>query len=115
MYKRQTLAWQDEAHVQENRALYEQKFRTVTKILAPYYDIRQPAGGFYHWLPTPTDDIEFCQALFSTQHITVMPGTFLGRQDQGLNPGKGHARVAWVAPLEECIEAAERLVDFAKS
>ena len=110
-----TLAWQDEAHVQENRALYEQKFRTVTKILAPYYDIRQPAGGFYHWLPTPTDDIEFCQALFSTQHITVMPGTFLGRQDQGLNPGKGHARVAWVAPLEECIEAAERLVDFAKS
>ena len=61
------------------------------------------------------DDIEFCQTLFSTQHITVMPGTFLGRQDQGLNPGKGHARVAWVAPLEECIEAAERLVDFVKS
>ena len=67
-----TLAWQDEAHVQENRALYEQKFHghknprlTMTSVTA---------GGFYHWLPTP-DDIEFCQAC-SPQHITVMPGTF---------------------------------------
>jgi N-succinyldiaminopimelate aminotransferase len=123
-----TLAWQDEAHVSNNRALYEKKFSAVTDILAPHYDLHQPAGGFYHWLPTPIDDVEFCQAVFSQQHITVMPGTFLGRSrsgsvdkshdrnsDQDFNPGRNHVRVAWVAPLEECIEAAQRLVEFAKN
>ena len=110
------LAWQDETHVQENRSLYEKKFQAVTEILSPFYELHQPAGGFYHWLPTPMDDIEFCQTVFARQHITVMPGSFLGRdQDQGFNPGQNHVRVAWVAPIQECIEAAQRLVDFAKS
>ena len=109
-----TMAWQDEAHVQSNRALYQEKFDAVTKILAPHYDMRQPEGGFYHWLPTPTNDLSFCQSLYAQQHITVMPGSFLGRDQAMLgNPGANHVRVAWVAPLAACMDAAHRLADFA--
>ena len=108
------LAWQDEAHVQENRKRYQEKFEAVTSILQPHYDLYQPAGGFYHWLPTPMDDLSFCQSLFAQQHITVMPGSFLGRDQTALsNPGANHVRVAWVAPLENCVEAAHRMAEFA--
>ena len=109
-----TLAWQDETHVQENRALYQEKFAAVSNILQPHYDLQQPDGGFYHWLPTPIDDLSFCQSLFAQQHITVMPGSFLGRNQASLgNPGANHVRVAWVAPLADCVEAAQRLAEFA--
>ena len=114
-----TLAWSDEAHVLENRALYRDKFAAVTKILAPHYDLRQPEGGFYHWLRTPIDDLSFSQRLLEQQHITVMPGTFLGRHlDEDANsgnPGQGHVRVAWVAGMEDCVTAAQRLAEFARS
>ena len=113
------LAWRDEAHVIENRALYRDKFAAVTKILAPHYDLRQPEGGFYHWLRTPIDDLSFSQRLIEQQHITVMPGTFLGRHlsddAKSGNPGQGHVRVAWVADMEDCITAAQRLAEFAHS
>ena len=113
------LAWRDEAHVIENRALYRDKFAAVAKILAPHYDLRQPEGGFYHWLRTPIDDLSFSQRLIEQQHITVMPGTFLGRHlsddAKSGNPGQGHVRVAWVADMEDCITAAQRLAEFAHS
>ena len=113
------LAWRDEAHVVENRALYRDKFAAVTEILAPHYDLRQPEGGFYHWLRTPIDDLSFSQRLLEQQHITVMPGTFLGRHlsenANSVNPGQGHVRVAWVADMEDCITAAQRLAEFAHS
>ena len=86
----------------------------MSDILQPHYDLQQPDGGFYHWLPTPTDDLSFCQSLFAQQHITVMPGSFLGRDQPSLgNPGANHVRVAWVAPLADCVEAAHRLAEFA--
>ena len=109
-----TLAWQDEAHVRENRTLYQEKFKAVTDILQAHYDLRQPDGGFYHWLPTPINDLSFCQSLYAQQHITVMPGSFLGR-DQAIlgNPGANHVRVAWVAPMAACVDAAHRLAEFA--
>ncbi|NOX51287.1 MAG: succinyldiaminopimelate transaminase [Gammaproteobacteria bacterium] len=110
-----TLAWNDQAHVDENRALYQVKFAAISDILSPTFPIRQPQGGFYHWLETPISDTEFCKQLLAQQNITVMPGTFLGR-DSGLgNPGTNHVRVAWVANLERCVEAAHRLVQFGKS
>ena len=113
------LAWRDEAHVIENRALYRDKFAAVTEILDPHYDLRQPEGGFYHWLRTPIDDLSFSQRLLEQQHITVMPGTFLGRHlsenANSVNPGQGHVRVAWVADMEDCITAAQRLAEFAHS
>ena len=108
-----TLAWQDEAHVRENRALYQEKFKAVTNVLQEHYDLRQPDGGFYHWLPTPTNDLSFCQSLYAQQHITVMPGSFLGRDQAMLgNPGANHVRVAWVAPMAACVDAAHRLAEF---
>ena len=114
-----TLAWRDESHVQENRMRYRDKFAAVTKILEPYYDLEQPEGGFYHWMRTPIDDLSFSRCLLESQNITVMPGTFLGR-DLGedascTNPGQGHVRVAWVAGMEYCVIAAERLAEFARS
>jgi N-succinyldiaminopimelate aminotransferase len=109
-----TLAWQDEAHVRENRTLYQEKFKAVTNVLQEHYDLRQPDGGFYHWLPTPTNDLSFCQSLYAQQHITVMPGSFLGRDQAMLgNPGANHVRVAWVAPMAACVDAAHRLAEFA--
>ena len=107
------LAWSDEEHVAANRALYLEKFDTVEAILAPHYDIQRPAGGFYHWLRTPADDKMFAQGLLAEQNVTVMPGTFLGRDGDGGNPGRNHVRVAWVATLEDCVAAAERLAAFA--
>jgi N-succinyldiaminopimelate aminotransferase len=102
----------------ENRQMYRDKFSAVSDILAPHYDLRQPQGGFYHWLRTPIDDLSFSQHLLQEQHVTVMPGTFLGRGTTtntvpGGNPGQGHVRVAWVAAKEDCLVAAQRLANFA--
>ena len=109
------LAWQDEAHAVENRQMYRDKFVAVSKILSPHYNLTQPEGGFYHWLPTPISDQEFSQRLLAEQHITVMPGSFLGRDTELGNPGQNHVRIAWVAPFDECIEAANRLAHFAQN
>ncbi len=109
-----TLAWQDEAHVQINRDAYRKKFKAVSEILAPVFTLRQPSGGFYHWLSTPVDDLTFCRGLLETHNVTVMPGSFLGRTTASGNPGADHVRVAWVAKPEDCSEAARRLAAFAK-
>lgn len=108
-----TLAWSDEAHVQENRDLYRKKFAAVSDILSPHYDLQQPDGGFYHWLPTSIDDQSFCTQLLQQHNVTVMPGSFLARDTQQGNPGQNRVRIAWVAPLDDCVEAAHRLEQFA--
>ena len=105
-----TLAWSDEAHVLENRALYREKFAAVTPILARSFQFNQPDGAFYHWLNVSEDDQSFTLDLFRDQNITVLPGSFLSREADGINPGQGFVRVAWVAPLTDCVDAAERLV-----
>ncbi len=110
-----TLAWQDEAHVAANRQLYQAKFAAVSDILAPHYTLNKPDGAFYHWLATPTDDRTFARDLLAQFNVLVMPGQFLARSNNGLNPGSGFVRVAWVAPFEQCVEAAERLASFAQS
>jgi len=107
------LAWQDEQHVIENRAMYQAKFAAVTPILAPHYALQQPHGGFYHWLPTPMDEQAFSQQLLEQFNVSVLPGTFLGRNGIRGNPGHKHVRIAWVAPIEDCLEAASRLAEFA--
>lgn len=109
-----SLAWSDEQHVVDNRKLYAKKFAAVSAILEPHYDLHQPQGGFYHWLPVPMGDQTFCRELLHQQNVTVMPGSFLARDtDQG-NPGANHVRIAWVATLQDCVEAAERLAAFAR-
>ncbi|XOV82071.1 MAG: succinyldiaminopimelate transaminase [bacterium] len=109
-----TLAWQDETHVAANRRLYQEKFTAVTDILAPHYTLNTPAGAFYHWLATPTDDTTFARELLHQFNVLVMPGRFLARPNNGVNPGNSFVRVAWVAPFEQCVEAAQRLAQFAQ-
>lgn len=106
------LAWQDETHVQANRAAYAEKFVAAGRILSPYIDLAEPEGAFYFWLKTPIKGEEFARALFATQNVTVLPGAYLSRLCEGINPGEDYVRMALVAELAECQEACERLKDF---
>ncbi len=107
-------AWSDEVHVQKNRTLYDQKFTAVLRELTPHMDVAAPDAGFYLWPKTPIADTTFAQTLFAQEHVTVLPGRFLARESQGINPGENRIRMALVAPLEDCIEAAQRIVHCLK-
>ena len=102
-------AWADEAHVQENRRLYRQKFAAVMDILKPVMKVELPPASFYLWPETPVDDALFTRELFARAHVNVVPGSYLSREVDGLNPGANRVRLALVAPLDECIEAAGRI------
>lgn len=105
-------AWADEQHVRNNREQYRAKFDAVVDILTPVTDVQRPAASFYLWLKTPGSDTDFARALFASQNITVLPGSFLSRESEGDNPGAGYVRIALVAELEQCIEAAHRIRHF---
>lgn len=105
-------AWNDEAHVRENRAAYTQKFAAVINILKDVLPVSMPDASFYLWPETPITGEDFAQQLYAAQKVTVLPGSFLARDTDGVNPGKQHIRMALVASLEECIEAAERIRYF---
>jgi len=105
-------AWQDEAHVRANRDQYRAKYDAVLDILQPVLDVQRPDGSFYLWAKVPGCDAEFTRDLFEAQHVTVVPGSYLSREVDGVNPGAGRVRMALVAPLAECIEAAERIRAF---
>lgn len=107
-----TAAWQDEQHVVANRQKYREKFAAVKDILGDTLTLEIPDGGFYLWLKTPIDDIEFAQQLFAQQNITVLPGQFLSRSVEGHNPGQNRVRIALVAEVAECVEAAQRIKRF---
>jgi len=104
-------AWGDEKHVIENRRLYAEKFDAVVPILKT----EKPDGGFYLWLKTPGDDADFARRLHHQYNVLVLPGSFLARDAGGANPGRNHIRVALVAPVAECVEAAQRLMKFAQN
>ncbi len=106
------VAWSDEQHVRDNRALYRAKFDAVLERLQGVLEVERPDAGFYLWPRTPVDDERFARELFAQQHITVLAGSYLSRPHAGLNPGANRVRMALVAPLEECIEAAERIRRF---
>jgi N-succinyldiaminopimelate aminotransferase len=108
--KASIAAWNDEAHVRENRRLYAEKFDAVLPVL----EAEKPDGGFYVWLKTPIADTEFVRRLHDEYNVLVLPGSFLGREVNGKNPGANRVRIALVAPLRECVEAAERIVKLAR-
>jgi N-succinyldiaminopimelate aminotransferase len=103
------VAWNDEAHVADNRAQYRAKFGAVLDILGPAMGASQPDASFYLWPKVPIADEDFARGLFAGENVTVLPGSYLSRDAQGMNPGKNHVRMALVAPLEECIDAAQRV------
>jgi len=105
-------AWQDETHAQENRRLYRAKFDAVLPILQPVMNAVRPQASFYLWLPTPGSDTAFSRNLYARTGVTVLPGSFLSREVGGVNPGAGRVRVALVAPLAQCVDAAQRIADF---
>ncbi|GGY76634.1 succinyldiaminopimelate transaminase [Marinobacter zhanjiangensis] len=105
-------AWQDEDHVKENRAAYRAKFEAVVPILQQVMAVDFPGAGFYLWPETPMSDETFARDLSAQQNVHVLPGRYLSRTNDGYNPGENRVRMALVAPLEECVEAAERIVRF---
>jgi len=107
--------WQDEQHVLENRQFYREKFAAVTEILAEVCMVKQPPASFYLWMKTSIDDAEFAQQLFAQENVTVLPGSYLSREVDGINQGKNHVRMALVASVDECIEAAQRIKNFINS
>ncbi len=109
-------AWQDEQHVIDNRKEYAKKFAAVIQILSPVIDVSLPDATFYLWLKIPAkynqDDTVFARNLFEQQNVTVLPGQFLSRETDTGNPGAQHVRIALVAPIEECIDAADRIKQY---
>ncbi|HWV14946.1 MAG TPA: succinyldiaminopimelate transaminase [Cellvibrio sp.] len=108
-------AWEDESHVRQNREAYRQKFAAVLDILSDVLDVSMPDASFYLWPKTPIKGELFAQQLFAAQKVTVLPGSYLAREAEGGNPGEDYVRLALVAPLAECIEAAQRIKQFVQS
>lgn len=105
-------AWRDEAHVRENRRLYAQKFDDALRIVPAAMEPYRPEGGFYLWLKTPGEDTEFCRELLRAYNVLVLPGSYLARESQGVNPGRGYVRVALVPAPADCAEALGRIKQF---
>lgn len=105
-------AWAEEQHVIENREQYRRKFDAVLAILQPVIAVECPAASFYLWLKTPGSDTAFAKDLFAQQNVTVLPGSFLSRESGGMNPGAGYVRIALVAEMALCIEAAQRIRNY---
>ncbi|MEX1237448.1 MAG: succinyldiaminopimelate transaminase, partial [Pseudomonadales bacterium] len=105
-------AWQDEEHVIANREIYRQKFDAVLDILTNVWPMPRPQASFYLWPETPVDDQLFTRKLFSETNIKVVPGSFLARGPDNENPGRNRVRMALVATLDECVEAANRIKEF---
>lgn len=113
-------AWSDEAHVEANRAAYRAKFAEVTPLLAQVLEVKLPDAGFYLWagvahVAPGGSDVAFARGLLAQYNVGVLPGSLLAREANGLNPGAGRIRLALVAGLDECVEAARRIVAFCAS
>ncbi|GAB3550997.1 succinyldiaminopimelate transaminase [Noviherbaspirillum agri] len=108
-------AWNDEEHVAENRAMYISKFKQITPMLQEVLDVQLPDAGFYLWAKVPhLSDTEYAKRLYAEYNVTVLPGSYLAREAHGFNPGQNRIRMALVAEVDECLEAARRIVEFTK-
>jgi len=106
-----SAAWSDETHVIANRIAYDEKYAAVIPTLKKVMDVNVPPAGFYLWPSVAMDDKVVTQRLHSEQNVAVVPGSYLARDSHGTNPGVQRIRMALVAPLQECIEAADRIVE----
>jgi len=111
-------AWNDEQHVIENRAKYVRKFKQVTPLLQQVLGVELPDAGFYLWAKVngraSISDTEYAKRLYAEYNVTVLPGSYLAREAHGVNPGQNRVRMALVAELDECMEAARRIVAFSQ-
>lgn len=104
--------WNDEQHVKFNRDLYREKFSKVTDMFSDKLNVTHPDAAFYLWPETPINDEEFAKQLFARQNVTVLPGSYLSRIGNNTNPGENRVRIALVASVDECLEAASRIIEF---
>jgi len=102
-------AWSNESHVRQNRDLYRQKFRAVAEVLDDVWALEIPPASFYLWPETPICDTEFAQRLYQQENVMVLPGSFLSRPVNQVDPGKNRIRIALVPSLDDCVEAAFRI------
>lgn len=107
-------AWNDEAHVIDNRTQYAAKFKAVTPLMQSVFDVQMPDAAFYLWAKTNMPDTECAVRLYRDLNITVLPGSYLAREAHGINPGQNFIRMALVASFDECVEAAQRIVQLLK-
>ncbi|NNM51543.1 MAG: succinyldiaminopimelate transaminase [Pseudomonadales bacterium] len=105
-------AWNDEAHVRENRQAYRSKFDATLARLRPHADVNAPDASFYLWMKTPGSDTAFARGLWEQQHVQVLPGSYLSRDVNGHNPGEGYVRIALVPDLDTCLEATDRIIAY---
>ena len=93
------------------------------RVLATFYErvnptlpLARPEAAFYYWAQVPDgDDLAFARDLYAATAVTVLPGRFLSREAHGVNPGRGFVRMALVSTLEETVEAAARIAQFAST
>jgi len=106
-------AWRDESHVIEGRRMYREKFAAFYERVNPVLPLTRPEAAFYYWVAVPGgDDLAFTRDLFAATHVTVLPGSYIGRDAHGVNPGRGFVRMALVSTVEDAVEAAGRIAEF---
>ncbi|HYC38024.1 MAG TPA: succinyldiaminopimelate transaminase [Usitatibacter sp.] len=108
-------AWSDESHVVESRRLYREKFASFYEHVNPVLPLAMPEAAFYFWVDVGGDDTAFARELFAAANVTVLPGSYVGREWRGANPGRGFVRMALVSTVEDAVEAARRVAAFARS
>ena len=96
--------WADEAHVVENRALYQEKYAIADRVMGGVQGYMPPEAGFFLWLPVE-DGEAAAMKLWTETGIRVLPGAYLAQGKPRDNPGEGFIRVAMVAPKEEMAQA----------
>jgi len=109
-----TAAWNDETHVAQNRALYQEKFRLAQRMLGNRAGFRVPEGGFFLWLDVG-DGEKMALKLWRDAGVRVLPGAYMGRETEPgksrTNPGFSYIRVALVNDLSTIMAALERMVE----
>jgi N-succinyldiaminopimelate aminotransferase len=108
-------AWQDETHVAENRRLYREKFAAFFDLVNPVLPLKRPEAAFYYWAAVPGDEEAFARDLYEAANVTVLPGSYLSREANGVNPGRGHVRIALVSTVSEAAQAGARIRDFVRA
>ena len=97
-----TLAWADDKTVEDNRAAYAEKFKLAEEILDK--DSLTPDGAFYLWLKVK-DAEAFTKKLYDEEQVIVLPGKYLGAEDNGQNPAEQYLRIALVHDIESTTKA----------
>ena len=91
-----TALWRDEAHVDENRALYRRKFDVAERVLKGRFGFYRPPGGFLLWLDVG-DGEEAARTLWREAAVRTLPGAYIARTNaRGENPGQRYIRIALV-------------------